>query len=94
MCAGSSGDVGAKHRDDEQSVGTGAVLVQVGARRRSVHVTQLKHLKTSGTFKSFPFQRRHKVNKLVFYTERTKQEVLALFMSSGLCTVISVSPGT
>lgn len=46
MCAGSSGDVGPRDCDDEQSVGTGTVLIQVGARRRSVHVTQLKHLKT------------------------------------------------
>lgn len=38
------GGVEAGHCDDEQSVGAGAVLVQVGAGRRPVHVAQLQHL--------------------------------------------------
>lgn len=39
-----SGGVVPYYSDNEQSVRTGAVFVEVGAGRRSVHVTQLKNL--------------------------------------------------
>lgn len=46
------------HSDDEQGVGSRAVLVQVGAGRRPVHVAQLEHLHT-GEVERFERSRGH-----------------------------------
>ena len=48
-----SGRVEARHRDDEQRVGAGAVLVEVGAGGRPVHVAELKHLEEEEEGQSF-----------------------------------------